>query len=127
MPTAVHGPIEAAPRPELWRVTDRASFQALRRRGRRGRRGALTVTYLAPDETATPCPPRVAFAVGKATGGAVVRNRVRRRLRAALRELLVDGRLPPGTYLLGATAVVAQMPWSELLSSLSAALDEVTR
>jgi len=69
----------------------------------------------------------VAFAVGKATGGAVVRNRVRRRLRAALRELLVDGRLPPGTYLLGATAVVAQMPWSELLSSLSAAVDEVTR
>jgi len=69
----------------------------------------------------------VAFAVGKATGGAVVRNRVRRRLRAALRELLVAGRLPPGTYLLGAIAVVAQMPWSELLSSLSAAIDEVTR
>ena len=127
MPTAVHGPIEAAPRPELWRVTDRASFQALRRRGRRVRRGPVTVTYLAPDEQSSALPPRVAFAVGKATGGAVVRNRVRRRLRAALRELMVAGRLPSGTYLLGATAVVAQTPWSELLSSLSATIDEVTR
>ena len=127
MPTAVHGPIEAAPRPELWRVTDRASFQALRRRGRRVRRGPVTVTYLAPDEQASALPPLVAFAVGKATGGAVVRNRVRRRLRAALRELLVAGRLPSGTYLLGATAVVAETPWSELLSSLSATIDEVTR
>ena len=127
MPTAVHGPIEAVSRPELWRVTDRASFQALRRRGRRVRRGPVTVTYLAPDERSSTLPPRVAFAVGKATGGAVVRNRVRRRLRAALHELLVAGRLPSGTYLLGATAVVAQTPWSELLSSLSATIDEATR
>ena len=127
MPTAVHGSTVAASRPQLWRVTDRASFQALRRRGRRVRRGPVTVTYLAPDEQSSALPPRVAFAVGKATGGAVVRNRVRRRLRAALRELMVAGRLPSGTYLLGATAVVAQTPWSELLSSLSATIDEVTR
>ena len=127
MPIAAHGLIEAVPRPELWRVTDRASFQALRRRGRRVRRGYLTVTYLAPDQTASRLPPRVAFAVGKATGGAVVRNRVRRRLRAALREMLLAGHLPSGTFLLGATAVVAQTPWSELISSLSATIDEVTR
>ena len=30
-------------------------------------------------------PPRVAYAVGRGVGGAVVRNRVRRRLRAATR------------------------------------------
>lgn len=127
MPTAVKGPKGAVPRLKLWRVTDRASFQALRRQGRRVRVGALTVTFLAPDSGTVPTPPRVAFAVGKATGGAVVRNRIRRRLRAALRELLVTNGLPAGTYLLGATAVVSQMPWSELRSDLSAAIGEVTR
>jgi RNase P protein component len=57
----------------------------------------------------------------------VVRNRVRRRLRAALRELLVQGRLPAGTYLLGATAVVATMPWSELVDLLHDTVNEVQR
>jgi ribonuclease P protein component len=127
MPTAVHQPTGAAPRPQLWRVTDRSSFQALRRQGRRVRRGPITVTFLAPDPASPVTPPRVAFAIGKATGGAVLRNRVRRRLRAALRELLVAERLPAGTYLLGATASVAQIPWSELISGLSAAIDEATR
>jgi RNase P protein component len=55
-----------------------------------------------------------------------VRNRVRRRLRAALRELLVDGRLPAGTYLIGATAEVATMPWSALVSLLADAVAEAT-
>ena len=87
----------------------------------------LTVTFLAPDSGTVPTPPRVAFAVGKSTGGAVLRNRIRRRLRAALRELLVTSDLPAGTYLLGATAAVSQMPWSELLSDLSAGIGEVTR
>lgn len=127
MPTAVHGSSRAAPRPQLWRVTDRATFQALRRRGRRVRRGPLTVTFLAPDPAATPVPPRVAFTVGKATGGAVVRNRVRRRLRAALRELQGADRLPAGTYLLGASAEVARLPWSALCDTLGAAIDEATR
>lgn len=31
-------------------------------------------------------PPRVAYQVGRAVGGAVVRNRLRRRLRAAVRD-----------------------------------------
>jgi ribonuclease P protein component len=57
----------------------------------------------------------------------VVRNRVRRRLRAALRELLGQGRLPGGTYLLGATAAVATMPWSELVDLLQETVAEVQR
>ena len=45
------------------------------------------VTWLAPPPDGRPHPPRVAFAVGRAAGGAVVRNRIRRRLRAALRDI----------------------------------------
>ncbi len=116
-----------APRPQLWRVTERESFQALRRHGRRVRRGSLVVTFLAPDPSLSPTPPRVAFAVGTAVGGAVVRNRIRRRVRAALRDLVVSDRLPAGTYLIGASSETAQMPWSNLVSSLSTTIDEVTR
>ena len=127
MPTAVHGSTVAAPRPQLWRISDRATFHALRRNGRRVRRSALTVTFLAPAPGSAPVPPRAAFTVGKATGGAVLRNRVRRRLRAALRELAAADRLPAGAYLLGASAAVAQMPWSALRDELASAIEEATR
>jgi len=125
MPAAVQAPDGATARPQLWRITDRRTFQALRRSRRRVRRGPLTITWM-PPEPGSPGPPRVGFAVGRANGGAVTRNRVRRRLRAALRELLVGGRLPAGTYLVGATADVATMPWSALVPALEAAVAEVT-
>lgn len=108
------------PSHQLLRVTDRASFEALRQ-GRRGRAGAVTVTYLpaAPDRRGV----RAAFQVGRAAGGAVVRNRIRRRLRAALRELLAADRLPEGTYLVGARTSVADQPWSSLLEDLGTAVE----
>ena len=52
----------------------------------------------------------------------MVRNRIRRRLRAGLRQLLVDGRLPAGAYLVGGGAEVARMPWATLVSDLDAAI-----
>jgi ribonuclease P protein component len=67
----------------IWRVRDRATFRALAR-GRRRRSGILEVTtaVLGAREE----PPRVAYAIGRQVGNAVVRNRARRRLRAAVRE-----------------------------------------
>jgi len=122
MPTALEGPAVASSRPQLWRVTDRKTFQALREQGRRARRGPLTITWLAPDAPDTP--PRAAFAIGRNVGGAVLRNRIRRRLRAALRELQRDGRLPAGTYLVGGRAELAEVPWSDLVALLEAAIAE---
>ena len=123
MPTALQGPLVASPRPELWRVTDRRTFPALRERGRRARRGPLVVTWLAPSPGAD-IPPRAAFALGRSLGGAVLRNRIRRRLRAALRELQSDGRLPAGTYLLGGRAELADLPWADLVELLEATIAE---
>jgi ribonuclease P protein component len=71
-------------------------------------------------------PPQAAFVVGRTAGGAVTRNRVRRRLRAALRELQAAGRLPAGSYLLGGSADLADLPWSELVEQLGSAIDEAT-
>ena len=126
MPDVEQAPRADVARPQLWRISERRTFQELRRHGRRARRGPLTVTWLAPPDGA-PVRTQAGFTIGKGTGGAVVRNRVRRRLRAALRELLVDGHLRPGAYLLGGGAVLATMPWSELVSLVQGTCEEAHR
>ena len=65
--------------------------------------------------------------MGKAAGGAVLRNRVRRRLRAALRQLATEGRLPAGSYLLGGSAALATMRWTELVELVAATIAEAQR
>jgi ribonuclease P protein component len=82
------------------------------------------VTYLAAP--AGRADVRVAFQVGKASGGAVVRNRIRRRLRAGLRELHQRGALPAGTYLLGGRATLATQPWPALRDDLADAVATAT-
>jgi ribonuclease P protein component len=64
----------------------------------------------------------VAFAVGKAVGGAVDRNRVRRRLRAAVREH-VDRFEPGSAYLIGAGREALSMSFPDLCRALVAVLD----
>jgi ribonuclease P protein component len=62
-------------------------------------------------------PARVAFAVGRRTGGAVQRNRVRRRLRAALRHL--NDELQPGSaYLVGGGTEALTMAFDALVHGL---------
>jgi len=66
-------------------------------------------------------PPRVAFSVGRSVGNAVTRNRVRRRLRAAVREHAPQ--LVPGTgYLVRATPGASERSYRELSDTLSAIL-----
>lgn len=73
-------------------------------------------------------PPRVAYAVGRKVGPAVVRNRVRRRLRATVAELHTGpaGPLPSGAYLVSASPSAAALPPSDLKESLSRAMHEVS-
>ena len=91
----------------IWRIRERSAFTRLAREGKRTRAGVLWCTYI-PDPIATP--PRVAYALGRAIGPAVVRNRLRRQLR----ELLATSTLPPGLYLLGAQPAAAQRSRVEL-------------
>lgn len=102
----------------VWRITDRATFAALRSSRYRAGAGPVRVVYVPAAAGA----PRVAYAVGRQAGGAVVRNRIRRRLRAVVARL--DG-LAPGAYLLTAGSVVAVMPFDELTAVVGRALERV--
>ena len=62
-------------------------------------------------------PPRVAYAIGRGVGGAVVRNRVRRRLRAATRSHAAE-LLPGHAYLVGAAPAASRQTYAELSSAL---------
>jgi ribonuclease P protein component len=102
----------------LGRVRSRSSFTALRQHGRRARSGALRVVFVPVTSTDDADGPRVAFAISRSVGGAVVRNRIRRRLRAACADL----RPIPGLYLLTATPAAATCGYAELRADLAKAL-----
>ena len=96
-------------------VRTREDFTALSRSRARGRSGPIWVVH-APSGDAERPACRVAYAVSKKVGGAVVRNRVRRRLRHLVGERLAV--LPESSVL-----VVRALPPSAGSSSAELALD----
>jgi ribonuclease P protein component len=100
----------------VWRVRGRRGFADLRRAGRRARRGPITVTWVAASPGG---PPRVGYAVGRDVGGAVVRNRLRRRLRGVVADLAPS--LAPGTYLIGAGPAAVELSPADLRATVASA------
>lgn len=104
-------------RPDLGlihRVRSRATFAELAR-VRPRRNGPVWVRRL---ERASEQPPQVAYAIGRRSGNAVTRNRLRRQLRAIVQTHEAD--LVPGhTYLVGVTPVAASSSFGELSAALT--------
>lgn len=98
------------PRPHRLRRSE--DFSDVVRRGCRVGRGRAVVHL----QLSGSAPPAVGFVVSKAVGGAVVRNRVERRLREVVRALLPQ--LPPGTRV-----VVRALPPAAAASSGDLARD----
>ena len=70
--------------------------------------------------------PRVAYGVGRKVGPAVVRNRIRRRLRSAAREIDRERNgLPSGAYLVTVRPDAARLDYAELRRQLAGALEAV--
>lgn len=67
----------------------RADFARLRQRGRRTATPCLTL--FEADPAAHDAQPLVGITIGKAVGGAVVRNRLKRRIQAIVQERFVAG------------------------------------
>lgn len=103
----------------MWRLSDPKDFEALRRSRHRARRGPVSVTWLPGREAE---PPRVAYALGRRIGGAVERNRLRRRLRAVVAESAP----PPGAYLIGAQPSASLLAPHELKALVNEAFQAAT-
>ena len=112
-----HSPRSAGQRPGqtvglIWRVRGRAEFDQFRR-GQRGRSGPVTVTFV-PEAGLVP---KVAYAIGRKVGPAVVRNRLRRQLRSVMASL----DLSPGRYLVSPNPAATELVFDELRAALAEA------
>ena len=96
----------------------RAEFRRVRREGKRRRVGGVTVIAA----TGGPRSPLVGVLAGKAVGGAVQRNRAKRRLREALARVPLRG---DRDYLVIAGEVVPTAPFGALVGWVAAAVEEL--
>jgi ribonuclease P protein component len=109
------------------RMRRRDDFTLAVRRGRRAGRPTVVIHLLRPDEEpAADAPPLVGFIVARTVGNAVVRNRVRRRLRHLLRAHL--DLLPAGSLLVvRANPRAGTARPDELAADLESALGRLLR
>jgi len=70
---------------------------------------------------------RVGFTASRKVGNAVVRNRAKRRLRAAAAEVLPRNGRPGTDYVIVARAAASERPYVELVADLETALRQLDR
>jgi ribonuclease P protein component len=111
--------------PAASRMRRKRDFSLAVRRGSRSGRGLLTGHLLVPPGDQD-IPPRAGFVVSRAVGIAVVRNRVRRRLRPLVREYLSS--LPGGSLLVvRAHPSAATARQADLAAELGLVMDVLLR
>ncbi|MBI5564700.1 MAG: ribonuclease P protein component [Chloroflexi bacterium] len=108
-------------RSRVWRLRPGGEFERVRQTGRAWPH-RLLIVIIQPRADVPAAPTRVAIAAGKRLGNAVVRNRIKRRLREAMRQ--VYPQLAMGYDLI----VIARAPIIEAeVAQIAAALSEVSR
>ena len=97
------------------RLRKRAEFLAVRRGEKR--RGRFFLLELKPRGDTLP--PRVGYTVTKKAGNAVQRNRIRRRLKEAVRRHAAGDMLPGNDYVIVGREDILRAPFGTLASELS--------
>src|SRR5688572_11409290 len=98
--------------PNVGRLRGRRAFADLAQRGRTMRSSPLRVRFLAAPNDVDDGAALVGYAIGKKAGGAVERNRIRRRLRAAVSTATTP--LTSGFYLISADPAIADAAFADL-------------
>ena len=110
--------------PKSRRLLKHADFQRVYQGGRRQFMGNMTVFFLRRGnglQSGTDNAPRVGFTVGKVLGGAVERNRIKRRMREAVR-LSAQACEGPIDVVFNPRKSVGKLPFAELVSEVNRAL-----
>jgi ribonuclease P protein component len=110
--------------PPITTLKVRAEFLAVRG----GARASVPVCLIEARTRRTPAPgippqdgPRFGFTVTKKLGNAVTRNRIRRRLKAAISELAPSKAVPGFDYVVVARAAAFDRPYPEIVADLTRA------
>ena len=103
------------------RIRSQRTFDSFRTSGTGGSSGPLRVKFVRQSSWSKA---EIAYALGKKLGGAVIRNRLRRRLRAIV---VADGiELSPGAYLVSAGPGATKLSFDELRVAMGHALRAAT-
>ena len=105
--------------PAIQRLTKRSEFLACARAPSSAKGAVVVQARPRGDDTAQV---RVGFTATKRIGGAVERNRAKRRMREAARALLPDFGAPGVDYVIIARGGVLTRPWPRLLDDVKTAL-----
>ncbi|MHB8262170.1 MAG: ribonuclease P protein component [Acidimicrobiales bacterium] len=103
-------------------VGDRDTFTKLACSKHRARAGCIGVKYFAlpPEQRVF----MFSFSIPKSVGGAVKRNRIRRRLRSVLREM--SSGMPSGAYLISVRENVSTMKYTKLAEIVAGVIGRAT-
>lgn len=105
-------------------IADRATFARLRAEGTSVRSSHLRLRHL--DDVATEAPLRVAYAIPRKVGSAVVRNTIRRRIRGLLDERRASGLpLPTGAMLFIVFPSARDLTHQDLREQVTDVLDKL--
>jgi ribonuclease P protein component len=110
-------------------VTLKRRSEFLRVRGGRRWAGPAFVVEAKPrqDDAEAPVSPRFGFTVTRQCGTAVVRNRIRRRLRAAVSGLAAEHAKPGYDYVVIARTAAFDRPFPALKADLAAAFERINK
>jgi ribonuclease P protein component len=112
--------------PRTARLLKHSDFDRVYRQGRRHFSPHMTVFYRAQDEDAAQESARVGFTVGRPLGGAVERNRIKRRLREAVR--LQRSVLPtPVDIVINPKKSVLTLEFAVVLEEVGRAFDAIAK
>ena len=111
------------------RITSRAALADAQRARARGACGPVRAAFAPVDEMTPGVFPQVGYAIGRRCGSAVVRNRLRRRARAVVREEASS--LPRGAFLVrlepGASSLSAAQFRHDLTEAMHRAGEAASR